>query len=306
MTHFKSLLIVGVFAFFPSHSSWGMDTSEQEAARASTSAGPSLSSSIREITKEVFFGRHANDIKLKKPIPRPGTSFSLAGLEPETLAKLQTYDPSEVEKQGCLMFHGLYIRGFNAASFNGLYGDYIDLQNPTLTQMTLGGLWSNLCASASLIHPAKAPTYSPYGLILRVPYQLIYLADYQDVPRTTHPMMKYEVQTFGDHCITSLKRGAIISRSECLQKTTESWSNEIQFVPEAIVDGIPFSVSVTGLWARDTAEEKLVEVHYCGMTTPVMKKQRADVAPPEALAILKNMSEELGVPLVLSSEWEKQ
>lgn len=54
MTHFKSLLIVGVFALFSPHSSWGMDTSEQEAARASTSAGPSLSSSVREITKEVF------------------------------------------------------------------------------------------------------------------------------------------------------------------------------------------------------------------------------------------------------------
>lgn len=305
MTHFKYLLIVGSFVFFPSHSSWGMDASEQEAARASTSAGSGPNLRLKEITKEDFFAKFGKEITVKKPVPRPESSFSLEGLAPEKLANLQTYDPTEVEKQNCLIFHGVHIKGFNTGSFNALYDDYIDLQNPTLTQMTLGGLWSNLCASASLIHPAKAPTYSPYGLILRVPYQLIYLADYQDVPRTTHPMMKYEVQTFGDSCITTLKRDAIVSRSECLQKTTESWNNEIQFVPEAIVDGILYSVTVTGLWARDTAEEKLVEVLYCGMTTPVMKKQRADIASPEVLTILKNMSEELDIPLVLSSKWEK-
>jgi hypothetical protein len=293
-----------------------MNDSELEEARksisttlsVSASAEPSTSTSVslREITKGLFFAKYGDDIKVKKPLPRPGSSFSLVGLEPEKLADIRTYDPTEVERQGCLMFHGLYIKGFNASTFSKLYGDYLDLQNPTLTQMTLGGLWSNLCASASLIHPAKAPTYSPYGLILRVPYQLIYLADYQDVPRTTHSVMNYEVQTFGDYCITELKRQAIISRDKCLQKTNENWSNEIQFVPEAIVDGIPYSVTVTGLWARDTAEEKLVEVLYCGMTTPVMEKQRAPVAPPEALTVLRNMSEELCIPLILSSEWEKQ
>ena len=317
MTNFKSFLIVAIFAFFPFHFSWSMGDSELEDVRKSIStisissvsgsAEPSASASLREITKEDFFALHANAIQVRKSVPRPGTSFSLEGFDPEKLTNLKTYDPAEVEKAGCLIFHGIHIKHFKVGDFKRLYGDYIDLENPTPTQMVLGGLWSNLCMSASLIHPAKSPTWSAYGLTLRVPYPLMYLADSEDVPRTTHASMYYDVKTFGDYCITSFKRrDKVVSREQCLRETKENWHNEIQFVPEAVVDGIPYSITVTGLWARDTAEEKLVAVHYEGMVAPVMKKQRADVASPEDIIILKEMSKELGIPLVLSSEWEKK
>ena len=302
MTYFKSILIVATFVFFPFHFSWGMNETEQKAATTSGTY-----SSVREISKEDFFARQGKDIKVKKSVPRPGISFTLEGFDPEKLTNLQTYDPAEVEKEGCLIFHGVHIKHFKAGDFERLYGDYIDFENPTPMQMVLGGLWSNLCMSASLIHPSKSPTWSAYGLTLRVPYPLIYLADYEDVPRTTHAVMQYDVKTFGDYCITSFnRRDKVVSREQCLRETKENWHNEIQFVPEAVVDGIPYSVTVTGLWARDTAEEKLFAVHYAGMAAPVMKKQRADIASPEVIAMLKGMSAELGVPLTLSSEWEKE
>ncbi|MDI9635932.1 hypothetical protein QM565_09065 [Geitlerinema splendidum] len=295
MSHFKSLLIIAIFIFFSSHSSWGMDNSEQEAVRASTSAAPSLNSTAREITKEDFFAKYSDDIKVKKPIPRPGPSFSLVNLKPEKLANLRTYDPIEIEKQEFLMFHGVYFENFNAVKFNQLYGDYIDCEDPTLTQMLLGGLWSNLCMSASLIHPSKAPTWSPYGVTLRIPYQLICMTYHYDLLSGTHSTMIDTLRTVGDSCITELQRVEcmLVGRDECFLKTDKYWHNEIHFVPEAIVDGIPYSVTVTGLWARDYQI-------YSGQSQPI------SMASPKVLAKLKRISEELGIPLVLLSEWEKK
>ncbi|MDI9637919.1 hypothetical protein QM565_19515 [Geitlerinema splendidum] len=305
MTHFKYLLIVGTVVFFPFHSSWGMDDLEQEVAGTSTSAGPSLS--VREITKQGFFAKYGDDIRMIKPVPRPGPSFSLVDLEPEKLANLQTYDPAELEKEDFLIFHGVNFNSFNVDGFNKLYGDYIGCQKPTLTQMLLGGLWANLCMSASLIHPSKSPTWSAYGLTLRVPYPLIYLADYEDIPRTTHSGLHHEVRTYGDHCITNFnRRGKIVSREQCLRDTKANWHNEIQFVPEAVINGIPYSVTVTGLWARDIAEEITIEQFYYMDPVPKMEIWHPRVASPEELTILKEMSEELGIPLILSSEWEKK
>ncbi len=322
MTCFKSILIVATFFFFPFHFSWGMGDSEQEEVRKnisttsissvsanaelSTSTGSSSSSSLTEISKEDFFAGHGKDIKAKKPVPRPSTSFNLVGLEPEKLANLQTYDPAELEKEGSLIFHGINLKSFNAHDFHRLYGDYIDCQNPTLTQMLLGGFWSNLCVSGSLIHPSKAVTYGNYGLVLRVPYQLIYLADFQDYARATHDMLNYEVQTHGDGVIDRMKRGEIMSRDDCLRNTQILMHNEIQFVPEAVVDGIPYSVTVTGLWARDTIEEIIIERFYYMNLVPKLERWSPNVVSPEVLTMLKSMSEELGIPLILSSEWEKK
>jgi hypothetical protein len=101
-------------------------------AELSTSTGSISSSSLTEISKEDFFAGHGKDIKAKKPVPRPSTSFNLVGLEPEKLANLQTYDPAELAKKGSLIFHGINLKSFNAHDFHRLYGDYINCQNPTL------------------------------------------------------------------------------------------------------------------------------------------------------------------------------
>lgn len=63
-----------------------------------------------------------------------------------------------------------------------------------------------------------------------------------------------------------------MSRDDCLQRTQITMHNEIQFVPEAAVDGISYSITVTGLWARDTAEEITIEKYY--YLNPVPKKEK--------------------------------
>lgn len=224
---------------------------------------------------------------MKNPVPRPSQEiFSLAAIDPKKLANLQTFDPPELEKRDFLIFHGLKVDSFSIGGFRKLYGDYIDYTAPSLTKMIFSGLWSNVCISASLIHPSKSVTWAPQGLILRVPYQLIYLADSKDASRTTHTLAK----DFGPYLDMSFQRKKILSRDDCFKGTTE-WHNEIQFVPEAVVDGTPYSITVTGLWVRDKIDEK---IGY------------ANAASSTALAMVKNMSAELGIPLILSSEWEKK
>lgn len=135
MTHFKYLLIVGTVVFFPFHSSWGMDDLEQEVAGTSTSAGPSLS--VREITKQGFFAKYGDDIRMIKPVPRPGPSFSLVDLEPEKLANLQTYDPAELEKEDFLIFHGVNFNSFNVDDLINYMVIILVAKNPHLHKCCL-------------------------------------------------------------------------------------------------------------------------------------------------------------------------
>ncbi|MBY0500583.1 MAG: hypothetical protein K2P93_01095 [Alphaproteobacteria bacterium] len=297
MFSYRHILIVAISLFFPSYSSWGMNEAEQEEAQRRKSS--------RELSKHDFFALHS-DIKVKKPVPRPSPElFSLLNLDPKIAANLQTFDPPELEKRDFLMFHGVNMGSFGVGGFRELYGDYIDFTAPSLTKMLLCGLWSNVCTSASLIHPSKSPTWAPQGLILRVPYQLIYLADYKDVPRTTHAYANYEIRTFGSYSDRNFQRKAILSRDDCLEGTTETWHNEIQFVPEAMVDGVLYSITVTGLWARDKADERIVDRLYCGESIPRKEKWRPDIVSSSNLANLKEMSLKLEIPLILASEWKK-
>lgn len=299
MLNVKIKLFFVVSILFIPNFSWGIDDDNTEDLQRVLFR--------RELSKDNFFDSN-KDIKLVNPLPRPSdVELSLIDLEPEKLANLITFDYEELKRRDFFIFHGVNPHSLTEEKFNELYGDYIECENTTQKKMLFAGLWSNLCISGSLIHPSKSPTYNPQGLILRVPYQLIYMTDYKDMARVTHLHMKYNIHSLDSVIRRKSSSSPLLSRDNCFESTQEHWHNEIQFLPEAVVDGTKYSISVLGLWARDQAKPKMIYRDTWDSVKQDFTMQEvewtADTVSPENLTWFKEISKELELPLVLSSTW---
>ncbi len=229
--------------------------------------------------------------------------------------RLHQWSNDNLEQKGFMVVHASNFLGHNENGFISLYPDRFEVTKETSTtpdkKYFISGLWESSLLSASLVNKDKYPVAGIYGLILKIPPELIIRTYQLDSTTYTHGQLKEIIKAENIKDIEKYLKESLelsvynaemgvgrifapgetedspdfMTPEEMISRGRPYEHNEVKFVPVGKYKGIDYRVQIKGIFYKDRKfnEPGIMEL---------------DLPTEEEIAALLEVGRELGLPVV--------